>query len=112
MPSTAVYSSSSQIVCDQLASAYLMFAFIEGVLLRVVDDMRTWWWIVLGLALCDAGHCYAAWCEMGTWLLLSPWEWDQKDVVTNVLNLLPLVTRIAFLCGVGIKKGGGGAKRR
>lgn len=112
MPATSQYSATSQIVYDQLASTYLLFAFIEGVLLRVVDDIKTWRWIVFGLALCDAGHIYAAWREMGTELVLSPWLWSQKDVVTNTLNVLPLLTRMAFLLGVGVRKSVQGKKRQ
>lgn len=102
MPATTSYNASSQIVYNQLASAYLLFAFIEGVLLRVVDDMRVWKYIVFGLALCDAGHCYAAWCEMGTVWMFNPMLWSQKDTVTNVLNWLPLLTRICVLLDVGM----------
>ncbi|KAF1845800.1 uncharacterized protein K460DRAFT_285233 [Cucurbitaria berberidis CBS 394.84] len=111
MPSTSQYHPTSQIVYDQLASTYFLFAFIEGILLRVVDDLRVWWWIVFGLALCDAGHIYAAWSEMGTELILSPWLWSQKDVVTNVLNVLPFVTRAAFLLGLGVKSNAKGTKQ-
>jgi hypothetical protein len=111
MPSTTSYHAGSQIVYDQLASAYLLFAFIEGVLLRVVDDIRVWKYIVFGLALCDAGHCYAAWCEMGTSMVLSPWLWSQKDVVTNILNAVPLLTRVAFLLGVGLGRDARGGKK-
>lgn len=112
MPATSRYSATSQIVYDQLASTYLLFAFIEGVLLRVVDDVKIWKWIVFGLALCDAGHIYAAWCEMGTELSLSPWLWSQKDFVTNFLNVMPLLTRTAFLLGIGVKSSVQGKKRQ
>ncbi|KAF1838603.1 hypothetical protein BDW02DRAFT_564705 [Decorospora gaudefroyi] len=88
MPSTSIYSSASQITYDQLASCYLFFAFIEGVLLRVVDDERIWRWIVFGLLLSDLGHCYAAWSEMGTEGILSAWAWRGKDGVTNWSTVL------------------------
>ncbi|KAF2854823.1 hypothetical protein T440DRAFT_416439, partial [Plenodomus tracheiphilus IPT5] len=105
MPTTSSYNPSSQIVYDQLASSYLLFAFIEGVLLRVVHDVRIWWWIVLGLALCDAGHCYAACCEMGTAGLVDFGAWRRDECIANFLNVAPLVTRAAFLMGVGMGKG-------
>jgi hypothetical protein len=111
MPATSRYTATSQIVYDQLASTYLLFAFIEGVVLRVVDDIRVWRYIVFGLALCDAGHIYAAWCEMGTEMVLSPGLWSQKDFLTNFLNVLPFVTRVAFLLGVGVKGDGKALKK-
>ena len=101
MPATSQYSPQSQIVCDQLAATYLLFAWIEGVLLRVVDDVRIWKYILFGLALCDAGHIFAAWQSAGTEWIFSPWLWDGRDIVTNILNVLPLITRVAFICGVG-----------
>ncbi|XP_014561450.1 hypothetical protein COCVIDRAFT_11953 [Bipolaris victoriae FI3] len=104
MPSTATYSASSQIVCNQLAAAYILFAFVEGVLLRVVDDKRTWRWILFGLLLCDLGHCYAAWCEMG-YRLFGPEGWGGKDGVTNSLNLLPVLIRMGYLLGIGVPEG-------
>ena len=110
MPSTSAYHPDSQIAYDQLASAYLFFAFTEGVLMRVVKDRKTWWWIVLGLILCDLGHCYAAWCEMGTRGVLDLGSWSQKDVVTNSLNLLPVLVRAAYLVGLGVP--GEGAESR
>ncbi|KAF1943614.1 hypothetical protein EJ02DRAFT_453090 [Clathrospora elynae] len=110
MPSTSAYTPTSQLVYDQLAACYFFFAFIQGVLLRVVNDIKTWRWIVLGLMLCDAGHCYAAWYEMGTEFVLSPWLWSQKDVVTNVLNVLPFTLRAMYLLGVGVPKTGAGKR--
>lgn len=101
MPSTAGYSASSQIVYDQLASAYLFFAFVEGVLMRVVDDRRTWRYIVFGLLLCDLGHCYAAWGEMGD-KVFGAEGWRGRDGVTNSLNVAPVVVRVAYLLGVGV----------
>ncbi|USP79869.1 hypothetical protein yc1106_07143 [Curvularia clavata] len=102
MPSTATYSASSHIICDQLASAYLFFAFTEGVLLRVVNDKRTWRWILFGLLLCDLGHCYAAWCEMGD-KVFGAEGWRGKDGITNSLNVLPVVIRTAYLLGIGVR---------
>ncbi|KAI4923068.1 uncharacterized protein J4E92_007820 [Alternaria infectoria] len=67
MPSTSAYHPDSQIAYDQLASAYLFFAFTEGVLMRV-------------------------------------------DVVTNSLNVLPVLVRAAYLVGLGVP--GEGAESR
>lgn len=108
MPASASYNPTSQIVYDQLASTYLLFAFIEGVVLRAVEDMRTWRYILFGFALCDVGHCYAAWCEMGTRGVLDLAAWTAGDWVTNVFNVLPLLTRGAFLMGAGLGERTGG----
>ncbi len=102
MPPTSQYSAKSQIVCDQLAATYLLFAWIEAVLLRSVNDIRTWKIVLFGLALCDAGHIFAAWQDAGTDWILSPWLWDARDITTNLLNVIPFITRVAFICGVGL----------
>jgi len=102
MPRSTNYNASSQIVYDQLASSYLFFAFVEGVLLRVVDNLRMWRWIVAALLLCDVGHCYAAWCEIGTDGLLDLSLWTGEVGVANLLTVLPLFTRLAFVMGVGM----------
>lgn len=105
MPRSTAYNASSQIVYDQLASAYLFFATIEGVLLRTVNDLRTWRLVVAALALCDAGHCYATWCAMGTDGVLDVVAWTREEWIANVLTVLPLLTRLAFLMGVGLEDG-------
>lgn len=79
--------------------------------MRVVDDRRTWWWIVLGLVLCDLGHCYAAWCEMGTRGILDFGSWSDKDIVTNMLNVLPVLVRTGYLLGVGVPGGDSVSKK-
>lgn len=101
MPRTSRYSAESQIVYDQLASTYLMFAAIELVVLRAADDLRTWKALVFALAVCDVGHMYAAWVEMGTADFFSPWLWQGKDTVTMVLTVAPFLLRLALLLQVG-----------
>jgi hypothetical protein len=104
MPQTARYSPESQIICDQLAASYLFFAVIEGYVLRITNEKQVWRALVFALLLCDVGHLGAAWAEMGTQVLLSPWLWRGKDAVTMVTFAVPFVLRIAFLLEVGFKK--------
>src|SRR5437667_6315759 len=54
----STYSPQTQIVYDQLAATYLLFAFNEAVVLRVTSELRVWKAIVLGILLCDAVHLY------------------------------------------------------
>ncbi|KAI8935743.1 hypothetical protein NX059_007263 [Plenodomus lindquistii] len=110
MPSTSAYNASSQIIYNQLATTYLFFAFIEAVVLRVVHDLRAWRTIVFGLALCDVGHVYAAWCEMGVEGVKGCAGWRREEWIANFLNLWPLVVRVGFLMGVGMGRGSKGVK--
>jgi hypothetical protein len=107
MPQTARYAPASQIVYDQLASSYLFFAAVEGFVLRSTDDVKVWRAVVFALLLCDAGHMYASWMEMGTRGFFLPWLWEGSDAMTMILTCGPFVLRSAFLLGVGFDRGFG-----
>jgi len=104
MPQTSRYAPESQIICDQLAACYLFFAVIEALVLRITTEITVWKAVLFALLLCDGGHVFAAWEEMGTHLTLSPWLWTGKDTVTMLLNIIPAVLRTAFLVGIGFRK--------
>jgi len=75
MPATSAWNSKSQIVYDQLAATYLMFAFNQAVTLRAVHDVHIWKVLLFGMALCDAGHIYSVWAELGTEMFsLNSWR--------------------------------------
>jgi hypothetical protein len=101
MPQTARYSPASQIVYNQLAASYLFFAVVEGLVLRSTYDLRVWRAVVFALLLCDAGHLYVAWLEMGTRGFLCAWLWRSHDAATMTSLILPFVLRIAFLSNAG-----------
>jgi hypothetical protein len=104
MPQTSHYSAESKIAYDQLAAAYFCFAIVEGLVLRVADDIAVWRATVFALLVCDAGHIYAAWVEMGTPGFFCPWLWRLNDAATMVMTLAPFVLRVAFLCEVGFQQ--------
>jgi hypothetical protein len=112
MPRTSRYAPEAQIVCDQLASTYLMFAIIELLVLRVADDVRTWKAVIIALAACDAGHIHATWAAMGIQEFLSPWLWQGKDALTMVLSVAPFLLRLGFLLELGFRKGSDFRKRQ
>ena len=103
MPATAAWNPSSQIIYDQLAATYLLFAFNQAVTLRLVRDVYAWKVLLFGMALCDAGHIYSIWAEMGTREMLSPAIWRSHDWVTMVSTVGPFFLRLAFVLGVGLK---------
>ena len=105
MPQTSHYSAESQIVYDQLAAAYFCFAIVEALVLRVAVDIRVWRAIVFALLVCDAGHVYAAWVEMGTRRFFLPWLWGLNDTATMLMTLAPFALRVAFLFEVGFHNG-------
>ncbi|KAF9692419.1 hypothetical protein EKO04_009710 [Ascochyta lentis] len=103
MPGTSAWSPKSQIIYDQLAATYMLFAFNQAVTLRVVQEVRLWKVLLFGMALCDAGHIYSVWAEMGTRDMLSPSVWRPSDWVTMVSTVGPFFLRLAFVLGVGLK---------
>jgi hypothetical protein len=105
MPSSSAYSPQSQIVCTQLAAAYVCFSVIEALVLRSTNDIKVWRSVVLALLLCDIGTAYAAWVEMGGDVFWWPWRWEGMDRATMTLTAGPLAVRAAFLLGVGLGKG-------
>lgn len=107
MPATAAWSPKSQIIYDQLAAAYMLFAFNQAVTLRVVHEIFVWKVLLFGMALCDAATYYAIWAEMGTREMLTPGNWRSKDWVTFVSTVGPFFLRLAFVLGVGL----GGRKK-
>ncbi|KAL5122025.1 hypothetical protein ACEQ8H_000241 [Pleosporales sp. CAS-2024a] len=102
MPATARYAPESRILCNQLAASYLLFAAIEVLVLRATTDVRVWRAVVRALLLCDVGHLYASWAEMGTAGLLHVRAWSGYDAFTMMTFVVPFVLRVAFLLGVGI----------
>lgn len=105
MPTTSAWSPKSQIVYDQLAATYMLFAFNQAVTLRVVHDVYIWKVLLFGMALSDAAHVYSIWAEIGTEAMLSPGRWRSHDWVTMVSTVGPLIMRLAFVLGVGLGSG-------
>ena len=107
MPVTAAWSPKSQIIYDQLAATYMLFAFNQAVTLRVVHEVYVWKVLLFGMALCDAATFYSVWAEMGTREMFSLGDWRPKDWVTMVSTVGPFFLRLAFILGVGL----GGEKK-
>ncbi|KAF2876260.1 hypothetical protein BDV95DRAFT_560331 [Massariosphaeria phaeospora] len=102
MSAAAVYKPDSQVIFDQLAATYTLFAFNEAFVLRAAKDFKVWKTMMLGMLLCDTLHLYAAWGVLGTKVFLSPWLWRFEDWMAVGTLWVPVVLRICFLQHVGI----------
>lgn len=98
------YTASSQVIYDQLGACYLLFAWIEAIVLRYSQDLRVWKAIILGILVCDVVHLYASWHVLGTEVFLRPWLWRAEEWVNHILIYGPGAMRIAFLMEVGFGK--------
>ena len=101
--SMAVYAPSNQVIYDQLAATYMLFAFNEAVVLRLTDDLNVWKGIVAGILLCDLGHLWAAYRIWGI-VCFQPWLWRPEEWVNLGMIVVPGIIRVALLLDVGIGK--------
>ncbi|MCJ1263647.1 hypothetical protein MMC22_003517 [Lobaria immixta] len=104
------YDPASQIVYDQLAATYTLFAFNEAIVLRQTSELRVWKAMVLGILLCDLVHLYGSWNVMGTQMFVRPWLWRIEDWVNLLMLYGPAAMRLGLLFEVGFVDGKGKGK--
>ncbi|UPK95461.1 hypothetical protein LCI18_006396 [Fusarium solani-melongenae] len=111
MSQTSKYAPDNQVIYDQVAALYTLFAFNEAVLLRLTDDIRVWKGVFVGIFICDILHLYASWASLGNDVFWNPLAWRVEDWA-NLGALWGLgVIRIAFLTGLGLQKVDASIKR-
>ncbi|KAM5344413.1 hypothetical protein ACJ41O_012950 [Fusarium nematophilum] len=102
MSQTAQYAPDNQVIYDNLAGAYALFAFNEAVLLRLTNDLRVWRGLFIGILLCDVLHLHASWAALGGEVFWDPRAWRAEDW-GNLGSLWGQgAVRLAFLLGVGL----------
>jgi len=106
MSPTAVYAPSNQVIFDQVAATYTLFAFNEAVVLRVTNELRVWKTIMIGILICDAIHLYASYVALGPAAFWDPRLWRLEDAVNLGILWGQSAFRIAFLLDIGRNKGG------
>ncbi|KAJ4344736.1 uncharacterized protein N0V89_012480 [Didymosphaeria variabile] len=100
------YHADSQIIYNQLAATYTLFAFNQAVVLRIAKDIRVWKAIVLGILVCDTVHLWAGFDVMRRDGTMSPVMWRAEDWVAVGSLIVPMGLRVAFLLGIGVKEDG------
>ncbi|KAF7557837.1 hypothetical protein G7Z17_g355 [Cylindrodendrum hubeiense] len=103
MSLTAQYAPDNQVIYDQLAATYVLFAFNEAVVLRLTNDIRVWRAILMGILLCDAIHLYGSWSALGSAVFWDPRAWRPEDWVNLGALWGQGFVRLAFLAGFGIQ---------
>ncbi|RMZ12469.1 hypothetical protein D0860_02949 [Hortaea werneckii] len=82
-----------------------VYTQLAGVILRLVDDVKVWKLICIGVLLSDALYCHsmaqavggwASWIEIGEW---SPQEW-----VATAMTWPFVLTRLAIVSGLAVKR--------
>ncbi|KAI6858836.1 hypothetical protein D0864_13386 [Hortaea werneckii] len=106
--SMTIIDPKSIFVYTQLAGGWAHIAFSEAVILRLVDDVKVWKLICIGVLLSDALYCHsmaqavggwATWIEIGEW---SPQEW-----VATAMTWPFVLTRLAIVSGFAVKRDSG-----
>ena len=116
LPQPPSYSGPTPIetmLLRQAASLILVFAVMEGVLLRAVGEQRRdlWRLVLGGMLLSDLGWLYAAHgvagaaggLESNRFWVWNFWMWNRKEEWGNLgMTWLPFFMRVAFLVGIGM----------
>ncbi|KAJ4327427.1 hypothetical protein N0V84_002199 [Fusarium piperis] len=112
MSQTSEYAPDNQVIYDQVAALYTLFAFNEAVLLRLTNDIRVWKGVFTGIFICDILHLHASWASLGAEVFWNPRAWRVEDWA-NLGALWGLgAVRVAFLAGVGLGQANGRIKRK
>ena len=106
------FTEPSTFLYTQLGGAWLFFAFVEVVLLRVLDDRRLWRLLCAGMLLSDLPYCHSAAQAVGGW---SSWldlrAWTSEDHVVFWSTMPMALVKVLIVLGVGVKTGYVGQKR-
>jgi hypothetical protein len=101
---TTPIPTSTNVVLDQLANLYFLFAFNEAFILRSTSDLRVWRTVLLGCLIADFGHLYAV-RHLGLDLFWKIQNWNIMDYGNVGFVYAGASMRIAFLLGIGLKNG-------
>ncbi|KAF9872324.1 hypothetical protein CkaCkLH20_10151 [Colletotrichum karsti] len=99
------FEESTRFVFTQLSGSWLFFAFTEGVVLRLFDDLSLWRVVSAGMLLSDAAYCHGTAQAVGGW---EEWlkysNWTVEDYVIFWSTAPMVLVRILIVLGIGVRK--------
>ncbi len=99
------FAAGDAFLYTELTGAWLFFAFVEAVVLRVYDDLALWRLLCAGMLLSDAAYVHSAAQAVGGW---SAWatlaEWTTDDWIVLATTAPPVLVRILIVLGIGIRR--------
>ena len=107
-----IIQPNSQFIYTELAGGWLYFAFTEAVVLRLVDDVRVWRLLCIGMILSDIAYTHSCAEALGGWsefLILS--KWTAEDWAVALATWPFLFARIAIVLGIGERMVGPAGKK-
>ncbi|WQF86697.1 hypothetical protein CDEST_11711 [Colletotrichum destructivum] len=108
--SSITYSPEHAFAYTMLGGAFVLFAFLLVVVLRVVDDVRSYRAIIAGMLLMDVFYFTgAAQAVGGWWSFLNPAYWTVEDYFMNLTGWPPILVRVLVLFEIGFTASNGRA---
>ena len=99
--------TSTQIILNQLANLYLLFAINEAFVLRATSDLKVWRTVIIGLLVADLGHLYSI-SSLGLHIYWSVKHWNAIDWGNIGFVYMGAVMRVSFLIWPGALPGWSG----
>ncbi|KAK4188758.1 hypothetical protein QBC35DRAFT_185410 [Podospora australis] len=94
----ASFSPENQFLYTQLAAAWLVFGFNEAIVLWLVDDLRVWKLLCIGMLLSDAVYFVSSVEAVGGWERFSAiGEWDAFDWSVFIMAVIATLMRLVVL---------------
>ncbi|KAK2012831.1 hypothetical protein LZ32DRAFT_691589 [Colletotrichum eremochloae] len=98
------YAPNTQFLYTQLGGGWLFFAFVEGVVLRLFDDLNLWRVVCAGMLLSDAAYFHSTAQAVGGWeVWLDRSTWTVEDYTVFCTTAPMLIVRILIVLGIGIR---------
>lgn len=92
-----------KLLVSQVSSLYLLFAWNQGIILRVTSDIKVWKALFVGMVISDVGHLFSL-CVADPSTFFDVLSWRSTDWINEGTLLMGLALRVAFLMGFGVGK--------
>ncbi|OQO06563.1 hypothetical protein B0A48_08346 [Cryoendolithus antarcticus] len=95
---------AASFIYTQLAGAWCVIAFAEGVLLRQVDDLKVWKLVCMAMLCSDALYTHSLAQPVGGWgVFVDLGTWTANDWIAALGTVPFVLARLAIVSGVGVR---------
>ncbi|OKL63004.1 hypothetical protein UA08_01230 [Talaromyces atroroseus] len=104
-PGTVNFAPEMMFLHIELGGAWLYFAFVEAVVLRLTDDERSWRFLCAGMLLSDLAWCHSAAQAVGGWRICcdtSIWSVEYHFMFWTSAPIA--VMRLLIVFGIGFNQ--------
>lgn len=98
------FTPDTAFLYTSLGGAWLYFAFVEAVVLRVTDDLFLWRVLCFGMLLSDFSFVYSLVQAVGGWGVFSDLAgWTVEEWADMAATAPMLLVRILIVLGIGFR---------